>query len=151
MKKLFCILSILTIISPVFADDDPPAVPVAGDPGATTTITDLNRAENAPGYSLKTGKTTDSNAASAGYVKGAYNATIKAVNMVADQKQNKLNSDSTKGAVNVVTSGSGALVNGVSANPTTQIVTISKAEVTIPIGAEPSGTVPNGRAPIWIE
>ena len=150
MKKLFCILSILTIISPVFADDDPPAandpVPVAGDPGATTTITDLNRAENAPGYSLKNEKPTDINAASAGYVKGAYNATIKAVNMVASQKQDIL--DSGNGG-NITTSGTGAMVTGVTANA--GAVTVSKAEVTIPIGSEPSGTVPSGRAPIWIE
>ena len=144
MRKIFCILSILTIVSPVFADDDPTPTPVPGDPGSTVTITDSTKATNVPGYGLKNGKNTDNNAASAGYVKGAYNATIKAVNMVASQKQNTLNSDT-----NVTTSGTGAIVSNVSASNGT--VTVTKNEVTIPIGSQPSGTVPSGRAPLWIE
>ncbi len=149
MRKLFCILSVLTLLSPAFAapEPDPDPTPVPGDPGATTAITDSNKAANVPGYSLVNGHVaTDGNAASAGYVKGAYNATIKAVNMVADQKQNKLNSSGNN--ANVQTSGTGAIVNGVTASNGT--VTVAKAEVTIPT-SEPTGTIPNGRVPIWIE
>ncbi len=155
MKKVFCILSILTIISPAFADDVP--TPVPGDPGSTVAITDQTKAANVPGYNLiNSHDETDGNAASAGYVKGAYNATIRAVNMVADQKQNKLGTvapdkqDKTNGDMysqdgglsdgNFVTSVEGA--NGV--------VTVTRKEVTIPIG-RPTGTAPANRAPIWIE
>ena len=148
MKKIFCILSILTLVSPVFAAGEPEAVvTVPGDPGATTTITSSIKAANAPGYSLKSGTTeTNNKTVTAGYVKGAYNATIKAVNMVADQKQNKLNSGS---GGNIATSGTGALIRDITASAGS--VTVYKAEVTIPIGSEPSGSVPSGRAPLWIE
>ncbi len=147
MRKIFCILSILTVVSPVFADDDPTPTPVPGDPGSTVTITDSTKATNVPGYGLKNEKTTDANAASAGYVKGAYNATIKAVNMVADQKQNKLTS--TGNSANITTSGTGYMVNSVTASDGT--VTITKREISIPVGAAPTGTIDNGRAPLWIE
>lgn len=139
MKKVFCILSILTFTSPLFAA----AVP--GDPGATVSITTSTKAANVPGYGLvESSSSTDGNAASAGYVKGAYNATIKAVNMVADQKQNKLVS-----GTNVSNSGSGYMVKDVTASNGT--VTITKREISIPIGSAPSGTVDSGRAPLWIE
>ena len=88
MKKIFCILSILTIISPVFADETP--VPVDGSPvkydanpnpqTASAVITDVT-----PRYKLSTmGQTDTTTAATPSYVKGAYNAAIKAVNTVAD-------------------------------------------------------------------
>jgi len=98
MKKIFCILSILTIISPAFADDPAPATPVAGEPTSVTPAGDgtlaTNNGETAkPGYNLVNANvSTDGNAASAGYVKGAYNATIKAVNTVASIKQDKITS-----------------------------------------------------------
>jgi len=75
MKKLFSILSILTIASPVFAD------PVAGEPTHADSAT---VATAQPGYALINSHANDTNAASAGYVKGAYNASIKAVNRVAN-------------------------------------------------------------------
>ena len=75
MKKVFYILSILTIVSPVFAD------PVAGEPSHADSAT---VASAQPGYALMNSHANDTNAASAGYVKGAYNATLKAVNRVAD-------------------------------------------------------------------
>lgn len=85
-------------------------------------------AEGDPQQSLD--KTTI--AAAASYVEGAYNAMNSA-------KQDKLTS------TNVVESGSGAMVTNVSANNGT--VTVSKTEVTIPVGATTSDT----RATIWLE
>jgi len=71
-------------------------------------------------------------AAAASYVDGAYNAMDTA-------KQDKLTS------TNVVDSGTGAMVTNVSASNGT--VTVTKTEVTIPVGA----TVSNTRATIWLE
>lgn len=71
-------------------------------------------------------------AATASYIEGAYNALDLA-------KQDKLTS------TNVVESGSGAMVTAVSASDGT--VTVSKTEVTIPVGATTSST----RATIWLE
>ncbi|MBQ6027505.1 MAG: hypothetical protein IJL21_03080 [Alphaproteobacteria bacterium] len=71
-------------------------------------------------------------AATASYVEGAYNA-IDAV------KQDKLTS------TNVVESNSGAMVTAVTAN--NGVVTVTKSEVTIPVGATTSST----RATIWLE
>ena len=71
-------------------------------------------------------------AATASYVEGAYNALDTA-------KQNKLTS------TNVVVSGSGAMVTGVTASNGT--VTVTKSEVTIPVGSASS----NNRATIWFE
>ena len=71
-------------------------------------------------------------AATASYVEGAYNALNTA-------KQDKLTT------TNVVTSGSGAMVTGVTASNGT--VTVTKSEVTIPVGSATSST----RATIWVE
>lgn len=71
-------------------------------------------------------------AATASYVESAYNTMDAA-------KQDKLTS------TNVVESGSGPMVTGVTANNGT--VTVSKGEVTIPVGAATSTT----RATIWFE
>lgn len=80
MKKLFSILSILTITLPAFAEDATPtpvvAEPTHADPATVATAQ--------PGYALMNSHDTDVNAASAGYVKGAYNASIKAINRVAN-------------------------------------------------------------------
>lgn len=70
--------------------------------------------------------------AAASYVDGAYNALNTA-------KQDKLTSS------NVVESGSGAMVTGVSASNGT--VTVTKSEVTIPVG----GTTSDTRATLWLE
>ena len=53
------------------------------DPGATNA--NAPAAANAPKYSLKAAASTDKNVATAGYVKGAYNATIKAINRTVDK------------------------------------------------------------------
>jgi len=70
--------------------------------------------------------------AAASYVEGAYNAINQA-------KQDKLSS------ANVVASGDGFMVMDVSANNGT--VTVTKSEVTIPVGA----TTSENRATIWLE
>jgi len=71
-------------------------------------------------------------AAAASYVEGAYNA-------INTSKQDKLTS------TNVVESGSGAMVTSVTASNGT--VTVTKSEVTIPVGSASSNT----RATIWFE
>ena len=71
-------------------------------------------------------------AAAVSYVDGAYNA-------INSTKQDKLSS------TNVVATGSGAMVTGVTANNGT--VTVTKSEVTIPVGSTSSDT----RAVIWLE
>ena len=100
MKKILCFLSIITIISPAFAEGEA-----------------VNKATVA---------------AAASYVDGAYNALNSA-------KQDTLTS------TNVVESGSGAVVTGVSASNGT--VTVTKGEVTIPVGSASSST----RATIWVQ
>lgn len=70
--------------------------------------------------------------AAASYVEGAYDSIDAA-------KQDKLTS------TNVVDSGSGPMVTAVTASNGT--VTVSKSEVTIPVGATTSAT----RATIWLE
>lgn len=70
--------------------------------------------------------------ATASYVDGAYSAMNTA-------KQDKLTS------TNVVESGSGAVVSGVTANNGT--VTVTKSEVMIPVGGQTSDT----HARIWIQ
>ena len=71
-------------------------------------------------------------AAAVSYVDGAYNA-------MDSVKQDKLTQQ------NVVQSGSGPIVTSVSAQNGT--VTVTKSEVTIPVGATTSGT----RATLWLE
>ena len=100
MKKILCFLSIITIISPAFAEGEA-----------------VNKATVA---------------AAASYVDGAYNALDSA-------KQNTLTSS------NVVESGSGAMVTSVTASNGT--VTVTKSEVTIPVGSASSST----RATIWVQ
>ncbi len=141
MKKIFCILSILAIVSPVFAD------PVTGDavntdPGATNA--NGPTATNNPKYSTVADIAADAtSAASAKYVKGAYNATIKAVNTVASVKQDTL---SSANGGNVTTSGSGPVVTGLTASAGT--VTVAMGEVTIPVGSVAS---PTSHAAIWVQ
>ena len=137
MKKVFCILSILTIVSPVFAD---PVYPETTDPGATTNSPSV--AASNPGYALKGAHANDSNVASAGYVKGAYNATIKAVNTLNSIKQDTLSSGN---GGNVSESGTGPVVTGISASSGS--VTVTKGQVTLPVGSSTSST----QATIWIQ
>lgn len=74
--------------------------------------------------------------AAASYVEGAYN-TIDAA------KQDKLTT------TNVVESGTGPIVSGVTAN--NGIVIVSKGEITIPSGTQSGPTSGGARAEIWFE
>ena len=139
MKKVFCILSVLMITNPLWAAAaDVNKEPAHADP-ATLAIAE-------PGYALATADAAiDGNVASAGYVKGAYNSVIKAVNTVSNNKQDVLNS----GAGGNITESSGTAgipVVGISA--TNGTVSVQKAEVTIPVGSVAS---PTSRAQIWIQ
>ena len=135
MKKVFCILSIFTLVSPAFADVVA-GTPTHADP-ATLAI-DGNNATINPGYALVSAHTNDTNAASAGYVKGAYNAAIKAVNTVASLKQDTIS----------VSQGTGSIVTGVSLNNDGKTVTVTKSyEATVPVSSSSSST----RANIWVE
>ena len=87
MKKLLGI-SLVAVLSalPMIAK----ATPVVGDPGNQQT--GLNQAQEtaitataAPKYALKNATADDTKAASAGYVKGAYNALIKGINKTQDE------------------------------------------------------------------
>lgn len=89
MKKLLGIslVAVLTA-TPLMAHAVADGQPVPGDPGQT--VTDATAAANAtasnpPKYGLVPADSTkDGKVATAGYVKGAYNAAIKAVNAVAE-------------------------------------------------------------------
>ena len=59
------------------------SAPVAGEP--TAGDTNSPTATNAPKYGLMGAGTNDGNGASAGYVKGAYNALIKGINKTHDE------------------------------------------------------------------
>ena len=139
MKKIFCILSILTITNSVWAAaGDINKEPAHADP-ATVAVA-------LPGYALATADlSNDNNAASAGYVKGAYNSVIKAVNTVANNKQDVLNSGNG-GNITESSGTAGMPVVGISA--TNGTVSVQKAEVTIPVGSVAS---PTSRAQIWIQ
>lgn len=87
MKKFLNISVIAALaILPMAANA---AVPDS-DPGVTTA--DAPVAQNAPKYALAASTANDDVVATAGYVKGAYNAAIKAVNKVADMATNATNS-----------------------------------------------------------
>ena len=104
MKKLLNISVIAALaILPMAANADITTT----DPGATNA--DAPVAANAPKYSLATAHTTDANLATAGYVKGAYNATIKAINKVAttaaDAATKDLDNLSATGKANISAQG----------------------------------------------
>ncbi len=76
MKKILGISLVAVLaVTPLMAN----ATPVAGEP---TNATPATSADAEPGFALIDAHDNDGNAASAGYVKGAYNAAIKAVNKV---------------------------------------------------------------------
>ena len=163
MKKILTILSVLTIVSPAFADDPvaPSApTPVAGSPvsfGDNQPTGDALTAVKggAPLYQLANSDPEIDNAlTTSAYVKGAYNATIKAVNTVADSVNTvsstvsglSTSKQDTLSGSNVVDSGSGVNVTNVSANNGT--ITVTKSNVTsIPVGANDAST----RANIWLD
>jgi len=84
MKKLLGIslIAVMAVISPLMAG----AAVTDADPGESVELAEAPKAENDPGYGLaQPNPSKDGNVATAGYVKGAYNAAIKAINKVAAQ------------------------------------------------------------------
>ena len=80
MKKIFGIsLVAILAISPMLAK----GAAVAGEPVAGNA--DSPTATSAPKYALKGAETSDANAATAGYVKGAYNALVKGINKTQEE------------------------------------------------------------------
>ena len=106
MKKLLGIsLIAILAVSPMMASAaDPAPTPVAGEP---THADPATNASAAPGYALKMSASTDNNMASAGYVKGAYNAAIKAINKVASDTTTALGSKQ-----DTITAGNGITKSG---------------------------------------
>lgn len=141
MKKIFCILSVLTIVSPVFADDTP---------APTTFIRTLPSGFDLPTY----GEVYSTSTASAAYVQGAYDA-------MDYLKENRLNDSNA--AANAAINGdvlhgtvdSTAANSGLPAKPfvgkvtaSNGVVTVTNTEVSVPVG---NYTTPTARAPIWVE
>ena len=95
MKQVFCVFLFLIMFSQAFADPTPVAgEPTHADPATTATAQ--------PGYALVNSDTTnDAYAATAGYVKGAYNAAIKAVNTVANTIPTSEPSSATNGRATI--------------------------------------------------
>lgn len=167
MKKIFGI-SLIGILAamPMMAGADP----VAGDPGTTTS--DAVAASSAPKYALaEANASLDGKVATAGYVKGAYNAAIKGINKVQEEidtantnltnantaltnAQNSLTTDyATKTGVaatvnSATTSGSftGASVSGSFSDATVSGTVTGTATGTIPAivtwGTDAEGTAP---------
>ena len=132
--------------------------------GATTTASNAT-ASGAPKYNLVTPHANDSNVATAGYVKGAYNAAIRAINKVSETAVNaadkNLSNLSDTGKANIAAQGiydastnydantvggaikdlktNGATQNGVVA--TIQDATASKTGVNLTVSGTPTGNV----------
>lgn len=107
MKKLLGISLVAVLAASPFAARA--EGPVAGDATHAESAV-VSSAE--PGYALVESAQTDSNAASAGYVKGAYNSAIKAINKVNSNINATIGSEALtttaqtlKGAINEVKSG----------------------------------------------
>ena len=95
MRKLLGISLIAVFaVSPVVAG----AAVTDADPGQT--VSNAPTASNPPKYGLAAADATDSNVATAGYVKGAYNAAIKAINKVSENTVNAATKEGTVATVN---------------------------------------------------
>ena len=144
MKKVYFILFGLMAVcgNPVFAEPVPgEPVPFENQPTGAERDAVIG---GEPLYQLaQSDAEHDDDIATAGYVKSAYNASIKAVNAVADsmdEKQDVLSSE------NVVVSGAGTNVIDVTAENGT--ITVTKTyETTVPVGSALSET----RTRMWAE
>ena len=146
-RYFFVICCVSVFAGAAFAEDPAPTpTPVPGDPvaanGTGTLALDANSQPIGAGYALVNGSAVDTNIATARYVKGAYNAAIKAVNTVASEKQDKLSS------TNVTTTGSGAIVTSVTATQNTGGLSVTTGEVSIPRASYTPGS---GRAGLWVQ
>jgi len=88
MKKLLGISLIAVLTAAPMMAGAAVGDTVAGDPGSTAS--GAASATNPPKYALATETANDGKVATAGYVKGAYNAAIKAVNKLQDTKQDTI-------------------------------------------------------------
>jgi len=135
MKKVCAVLSVLAVVSPVFAD---PEVDVNSQ---------TQNANESPYQMVAPDSSMDGVPASVGYVKSAYNSSIKAVNEVVDTIDSKQNALTSEGLdANVIFNGSGVNVIDVSASDGT--ITVTKTnETTVPVGSSSAST----RSIAWIE
>ena len=135
MKKIYAVLSILAFVLPVFAEPDPDV------DSQTQNANESAYQMVAPDSSM------DGVPASVGYVKSAYNSSIRAVNEVVDtidSKQNALTSDGAD--ANVIFNGSGVNVIDVTASDGT--ITVTKTnETTVPVGSASASV----RSIAWVE
>ena len=142
MKKLFKVsLGSILAALPMMA-----SAAVTGNEAPTTAADQTSTAilaSSAPKYNTKDISEADrTRTVTAGYVKGAYNASIKAINkvaQVADSKQAILTSS------NVTTTGTGGVVTGVTAS--NGAVAVTKANVTIPVGS----TTASDQAGVYVD
>jgi len=144
MKKFLVIFIGLILVAPAWANGETPAITQFVSP--TTASGSATVSANPPKYDLKTITVDDQgHIASTAYVKGAHNSTLSAINYLSDNKQATLTS------TNVVVdsnASSGPVVTGVSA--AAGVVTVSKGEITIPVGAA-SGANVTSHAQIWVQ
>ena len=126
MKKIFCILSILTIVSPAFADDDV-TPPPASDP-AQIDYTQY--------------------VATASYVRGA----VEAITSTYDEDDNPtgkiqiVNPNAQVGVASITTTNDN--------NPLTRRIVVTKTnELKIPVGSNGAagGTAPTTIANMWVQ
>ena len=131
MKKLLSISVIAALaalpmaanatVGEIVSVSDPTSNATLQTPQANNNIT----AQSAPKYALATEGANDGNLATAGYVKGAYNATMKAINKVSETAGSALQAED-------ITSGTG---NGTIAVGGTD-VSVTKIAAGIPVGAD---------------
>ncbi len=117
MKKLLNISVIAALAVLPFAANAATGDPVAGSPTAASAANPAQAAATVttnvePKYALAVEGDNDANLATAGYVKGAYNATIKAVNKVAETAANAANQDLS----NLSETGTGVITTAVTNN-----------------------------------
>ncbi len=99
MKKLLNIsviaaLAVLPMTANAATGDIVAGAPVSITERPEQTAADVTTTVD-PKYALAVQATTDSNIATAGYVKGAYNAAIRAINKVSEETANSLTADNT--------------------------------------------------------
>lgn len=129
MKKLLNISVIAALaVLPFAANAEVGDVVSTVDPAHadSATVTSTN-----PGYALATETANDSNLATAGYVKGAYNATIKAVNKVATTAANAADKDLS----NLSETGTGVITTAVTNNAASGTFTSSAGLTSTTLGA----------------
>ena len=162
MKKLLSIsviaaLAVLPMAANATAadvDKQPSAIDMTAQ-GAETTASNAT-ATAAPKYELVASHTNDSNVATAGYVKGAYNATIRAINKVSDELSDSenisydntdsgLTATDVQAAIDEIASTADSAVKGVKVNGSELTPDANgKVNVTVAEGATDGTVAVNG-------